>query len=257
MIIKKNFKKIPIIEKFINLFNKLIFLLGFISFLFILLVIIYFKSSGLNSPINVFYQVNDKVLNRYLGFDFRKTKDYLNILKLNFLSKFQSSDLEKVYLQIRQKSILGLEMQRKLRSENGGELPKSNFDMYPAKISYNGENYDVRIRTKGVRPIHWKHKNKNSYKVDIRGIKRLWGLEEFSLQKPIVRNYTYEFIFHELIGHVNLLRIKYFFVNLFLNDQDLGVYAVEEGFSKELIERQKKKKWTNFWIKRRVRGILS
>ena len=98
MIIKKNFKKIPIIEKFINLFNKLIFLLGFISFLFILLVIIYFKSSGLNSPINVFYQVNDKVLNRYLGFDFRKTKDYLNILKLNFLSKFQSSDLEKVYL---------------------------------------------------------------------------------------------------------------------------------------------------------------
>ena len=28
---------------------------------------------------------------------------------------------------------------------------------------------------------------------------------------------------------------------LFLNDQNLGVYAVEESFSKELIERQKKR----------------
>ena len=30
-------------------------------------------------------------------------------------------------------------------------------------------------------------------------------------------------------------------VNLFLNDQDLGVYTVEESFSKELIERQNRR----------------
>ena len=51
-------------------------------------------------------------------------------------------------------------------------------------------------------------KNKTSYKIDIRGEKRLWGLEEFAIQKPITRNYTYEYIFHELLGYVNLPSIK-------------------------------------------------
>ena len=124
---------------------------------------------------------------------------------------------------------------------DGGELPKKNSGTFPAQISYNGENYNVKIRTKGVRNIHWRKKDKTSYKIDIRGDKRLWGLEEFSLQKPITRNHTYEFIFHELLGYVDLINIKYFLVNLFLNDQDLGVYTVEESFSKELIERQKRR----------------
>ena len=64
------------------------------------------------------------------------------------------------------------------------------------------------------------------------------GFRRIFSSKPITRNHTYEFIFHELLGYVDLINIKYFLVNLFLNDQDLGVYTVEESFSKELIERQ-------------------
>ena len=60
-----------------------------------------------------------------------------------------------------------------------------------------------------MRPVHWKDKDKTSYKVDIRGDKRLWGMEEFSLQKPITRNYTYEYLFHKLLGHVDLININY------------------------------------------------
>ena len=75
-----------------------------------------------------------------------------------------------------------------------------------------------------------------SYKIDLIGDKRLWGLEEFAMQKPITRNYTYEYLFHQLLNHVGLTSIKYFFINLYINDQNLGVYAIEESFSKELIE---------------------
>ena len=39
-------------------------------------------------------------------------------------------------------------------------------------------------------------KDETSYKIDIRGLKRLWGMEEFSIQKPVTRNYTYEYLFH-------------------------------------------------------------
>jgi hypothetical protein len=235
---KNNFTTFKNLKKIFSIF---FLYLGIFTFSSILIISVYFFSSGMGSPKNVFLKVNDKVLNRYLGFDIRKSKNYLDILIINFLSNFQTSKLEKVYLNISQKSIIGLEMQRKLRSENGGELPKEYFNTYPAKLVQNKESFKVKIRTKGVRPIHWKNKDETSYKIDLIGSNRIWGLEEFALQKPITRNYIYEYLFHELLGHVDLLRIKYFFVNLFLNDKDLGVYAVEESFSKELIERQKKR----------------
>ena len=142
-------------------------------------------------------------------------------------------------MELNQKTILGLEAQRNLRKENFGEIPSDKILTYPANIKINGENYRIKIRTKGVRSIHWMSKDKTSYKIDIIGDKRIWGLEEFSFQKPITRNYTYEYIFHKLLGYAGLIKIKYFFVNLYINDQNLGVYAVEESFSKELIERQK------------------
>ena len=40
-----------------------------------------------------------------------------------------------------------------------------------------------------------------------------------------------------------------FFINLFINDQNHGVYAVEESFSKELVERQKKRNGPIFSLK--------
>jgi len=230
-----------ILKYFTKFFSKFFFYLGIFVFSFFLIISIYFFSSGMGTPINVFLKVNDKVLNKYLGFDIRKSKNYLNVIRLNFLSNFQSSKLEKIYINISQESIIGLEMQRKIKSENGGELPKKYFNTFPAKLNQDDRSYKIKMRTKGVRPMHWKNKEETSYKIDIKGSERIWGLEEFSLQKPITRNYVYEYLFHELLGHVNLLRIKYFFVNLFLNDQNLGVYAVEESFSKELIERQKKR----------------
>ena len=179
MIIIKKLNKNIFVDRLIKIFKRFIFLLGSAAFLFILLAAVFYFNSGINylhSPKSIFLKINDKVLNRYLGFDFRNSKNYINILKINFLSNFKTSKLDKVYIEINQKSILGLEMQRKLRSENGGELPKKNSGTFPAQISYNGENYNVKIRTKGVRNIHWRKKDKTSYKIDIRGDKRLWGL---------------------------------------------------------------------------------
>ena len=218
--------------------------MGAISFLFIAAVISYYYSSNLKNKFTVseiVLKVNDKVLDKYIGFNIRNTGKYLEILNLNLFKNFQSSNLEKVFLEINQKSILGLELQRKIKFENNGELIGKNKIMLPAKIYYKGEKYNIKMRTKGVRHIHYTKKNQTSYKIDIKGNKRLWGMEEFSFQKPITKNYTYEYLFHNLLGHVGLAKVKYFFINLHLNDQDLGVYAVEESFSKEIIERQNRR----------------
>ena len=95
------------------------------------------------------------------------------------------------------------------------------------------------MRVKGDRSLHWEVKDRTSYKIDIKGEKRLLGLEEFSVQKPITRNYTYEFIFHKLLEFNELISLKYHFVNLKMNDTNQGIYALEEGFSKEFGARHK------------------
>lgn len=252
MILKKNLRKLPILEKVLNIFKKFIYIVGLFCFSLTVVILFYYYSSGLQKkfpPVAFIMQVNDKILNKYIGFDIRNTGEYLKIININLFKNFQASDLEKVYLEINQKSILGLELQRKIKSENGGELPDINKSMLGAKVNYQGEKYDVKIRIKGVRQMHWVNKNQTSYKIDIRGNKRLWGMEEFSFQKPITKNYTYEYLFHKLLGHVGLAKIKYFFINLYLNDQDLGVYAVEESFSKELIERQGRRNGPIFSLK--------
>jgi len=215
-----------------------------ISLLFLITIITYYYSSNFSKKydvVSIIMKVNDKILDKYVGFNIRNTGKYFEILNLNLLKNFQTSNLEKVYLEINQKTILGLELQRKIKFENNGELTDKNKIMLPAKIYYEGKKYNIKMRTKGARLAHYADKDQTSYKIDIKGSKRLWGMEEFSFQKPITKNYTYEYLFHNLLGYVGLAKVKYFFINLHVNDQDLGVYAVEESFSKEIIERQNRR----------------
>ena len=252
MIYKKKILEIKFLKVLFNFFKKIIFSLGMLSFILMIWIIVYYFSSGLSksySPFNLVMQLNDKVFKRYVGFDLRNTLNYLEIINLNIINNFTSNKLENVYLEINQETILGLELQRKLRSQKGGELTDEEKVFHPAVLKFEDEKYNIKLRTKGVRPIHWKKKDETSYKIDIRGSKRLWGMEEFSIQKPVTRNYTYEYLFHNLLGYAGLLRIKYFFVNLYLNDRNLGVYAVEESFSKELVERQGKRNGPIFSLK--------
>ena len=216
MILKKKLKKLVLPFRILNIFKKFIFFLGLVSFLFIITIITYYYSSNLQKKFSVkaiILKVNDKILDKYIGFNIRHTGKYFEILNLNLFKNFENSNLERVYLEINQKTILGLELQRKIKSENNGELGDMNKLMLPAKIYYEGEKYSIKMRTKGARLAHYADKDETSYKIDIKGSKRLWGMEEFSFQKPITKNYTYEYLFHKLLGHVGLVKVKYFFIN--------------------------------------------
>jgi len=76
----------------------------------------------------------------------------------------------------------------------------------------------------------------------------IWGLEKFSIQKPIIRNYLHEWIFHELMSEGGLIKLKYEFIYFNLNGQNKGLYVLEEGFGKELLERNKKRNGPIFTI---------
>ena len=240
MIIKNNTYRISLINKVKRIVSKLIFFIGIATVLLFSGVIFYYYNSGMSdryNPYSLIKKIDQVILDKYIGFSIFEIDDYLKI-KLKLLKFILiKNKLENISIEIDQKNIYKLELQRSNRL-SGNNTDK---EFASAKIKTNKKKYDIKLRVKGDRLIHWREKDKTSYKVDIKGEDRIWGLEEFSIQKPITRNYMYEFIFHRLLKESGLISLKYFFVNVSINDNKQGIYAVEEGFSKELIERNKKR----------------
>ncbi len=241
MILKKNSSKLSFLLNVKKLISKFIYFVGVISFLLFILIIGYYYSSGMYErfkPIPLIKKIDKVILNKYLGFSIFEIDDYIKIKLISSKYFFINNDFENVVIKIDQKNIYNLELQRKNKI-NGTSDKFERFST--AKLEKEKKNYDIKMRVKGDRVLHWYDKDQTSYKIDLRGDKRIWGLEEFSVQKPITRNYIYEYIFHKLLEANELISLKYFFINLTLNDSAQGIYAVEEGFSKELIERNKKR----------------
>ena len=241
MILKKNSSKLSFLLNVKKLISKFIYFVGVISFLLFILIIGYYYSSGMYErfkPIPLIKKIDKVILNKYLGFSIFEIDDYIKIKLISSKYFFINNDFENVVIKIDQKNLYNLESQRNNKI-NGTSNEFERFST--AKLEKEKKNYDIKMRVKGDRVLHWYDKDQTSYKIDLRGDKRIWGLEEFSVQKPITRNYIYEYIFHKLLEANELISLKYFFINLTLNDSAQGIYAVEEGFSKELIERNKKR----------------
>ena len=241
MIIKKNINKIPFLIEIRKALSKLIFISGVGTILLIISIFGYYYTSGVSdrhNPYTLIKKFDQKILDKHLGFSIFEIDDYINIKLISLKFIFIKNKLENIRIEIDQKNLYKLELQR-VSKISQTSIEKQNTAV--AKLKTNKKKYDIKLRVKGDRLIHFRDKDKTSYKVDIKGDDRIWGLEEFSIQKPITRNYMYEFIFHRLLQTSGLISLKYFFVNLSLNDNKQGIYAIEEGFSKELIERNKKR----------------
>ena len=235
-----------------KIFFKIIFIFIFLSFISALFLVFYYFNSGTYhsfKPLSLLKKIDQVIVNKHLGFSFFKIDDYIKneIKSLKFL--IFDNDLENVVIKIDQKNLYNLELQRKNKILN---LNRNTDQFSKAEINYNEKDFRIKLRVKGDRSLHWYKGNETSYKIDLIGKDRIWGLEEFSVQKPITRNYIYEYIFHKFLEFNNLISLKYFFINLKMNDIDQGIYAVEEGFSKELIERNKKRNGQIFGIEEKL-----
>ena len=77
-----------------------------------------------------------------------------------------------------------------------------------------------------------------SYRVKMRGSHAFLGMRRFSIQDPTTRNFLLEWAYLEHLRHEGVLAPRYEFMNLTFNGDKLGIYAIEEHFSKELLESQ-------------------
>ena len=81
--------------------------------------------------------------------------------------------------------------------------------------------------------------DKWSLRVHVKSDEQINGMTHFSLQAPETRLFFNEWVFHMNMAQENILTTRYNFVNVLINGEFNGVYAIEESFSEVLIESQK------------------
>ena len=175
-------------------------------------------------------------LNKTLGFVTKESILYGDSLAGTALRYFQSFPIKSEIIKM-DISLEGLKKLKYLRDNAIKEnlLFRTKNDEVNANLSYQGNKIPVRIRLKGDRIDHLMA-DKWSFRVKARKKKSLLGMREFSLQHPRTRNYHNEFIFHELLKYESLPYLRYKFITLTINGKNFGTYALEEHFSKQVIE---------------------
>lgn len=111
------------------------------------------------------------------------------------------------------------------------------FSNVPAKINFEGKEYRAEISLKGSRKDHYSDSTRMSYQVNLKDGKTIMGMRKFSLHDPKMRNYIYEWVFHELLRQEGFISLKYDFIKVNVNGSNSGVYAIEERMDKILLER--------------------
>jgi hypothetical protein len=114
-------------------------------------------------------------------------------------------------------------------------------DYVPAKITHKKKTVRVKIRLKGDWTRDHINEDKWSFRIKVRGDNTLFGMRVFSLHHPKARRYVNEWVFHNALKREGVLSLRYDFINVSLNGKDLGLYAIEEHFDKQLLEYNRRR----------------
>jgi len=165
--------------------------------------------------------------------DVRLRQAYLK-LPVRLMQSFKPSELPTLNIDIKFKHLTKLQAKR-AKALAEGILIQETDDFVPASIRLGDRSIKVKLRLKGDWTDHLEGK-KWSFRIRVRGKDQIFGMRRFSIQNPKVRGYQSELLFQETFREFGILIPRYFFVNVIVNGDDIGIMALEEHFSKELLE---------------------
>jgi len=109
-----------------------------------------------------------------------------------------------------------------------------------ANLLFDNKNYKSKIRLKGYFLDH-AIDNKWSFRVKLKNNQTIKGMNRFSLHSPRTRNFVIESIYHKILKNLDLMYLEYNFFDLYINGEEIGVYAIEEFMHENLIEKNKRR----------------
>jgi len=166
---------------------------------------------------------------------------YYDDLKIELLNKSRRPVFKKenLRIQIKSKDLDKLFKYREKAIQNG-VIDKSLKKYFTGLMVYKKEEIPIKIRLKGDWIDHLSG-DKWSFRIKILGGKDFKGMKTFSIQHPKTRSFLKEWILHKIFREENILTTRYGFITASLNGKNLGIYAYEEHFSKELLKYNNRK----------------
>lgn len=156
------------------------------------------------------------------------------------ISSLDRQTIPRLDLAINYKNLTNLECQRRERLRKNHCIDYQ-FKYSKGTLSHDENLFRVKLRTKGDRLLHYQDPSNYSIKIDIKGEKRLWGMEEFSVQDPIIRNYTYEAFASKALRNEGIVTPRHFYAKLYINGVDKGLKHFEETIARELVESNERR----------------
>lgn len=194
---------------------------------YLIFILLFFFISGFT--IGAFHSIGDVAVNTLQSL---RSPDFQSSI-LNFISG-KLSNPQKLYLDISHKNLQYLLFKQQQAIRQGVIL--TDDDSYvPAGATSDSDHVQAKVRIKGDYLDHVEDK-KISLRIKIRDDKTLYGMSRFSIQSPKRSGWTKEWIFHKFLKYEGLIGLRYDFKEVYLNGDSLGIFAIEESFSKELIE---------------------
>jgi hypothetical protein len=141
---------------------------------------------------------------------------------------------ERIVIDIAFENFKRLEYKREIALADG-ILICSDEDYVPATIRYRDRAVDVRLRLKGDWVDHLRT-DKWSFRIQVRGDDTLFGMKRFSIQAPETRRYVNEWLWMEALRKEGVIAPRYGFIDVTVNGEPKGIYAIEEHFDKRLVE---------------------
>jgi len=149
------------------------------------------------------------------------------------------SQPKKMTIDIKHKDYQFLEFKR-AEALQRGKLITDDTSYVPAWIAVDGVRTRVKIRLKGDVVDHLEG-DKWSFRVKAKGDRTIWGMRRFSIQAPKRSGWGHEWVMYQWFRKEGLISLRYDFIDLTVNGKRLGIYALEESFSKELIEHNQRR----------------
>ena len=83
---------------------------------------------------------------------------------------------------------------------------------------------------------HWGNERKMSMRIKVRNGESIMGMSKFSIQSASQRSYQHEPLMLDMMRRVGLIAPRYTYADVRLNGRVVGIMALEEHFTKEMLE---------------------
>lgn len=176
-------------------------------------------------------------LRTFLGIAEKSVSTISDVIE-NDVALYTDNGLQNVYIDLPFNSQETLRAKRE-EALQIGILNVDDEDFVPATIQLeDGDKMDVEVRLKGDWSDHYAG-DKWSLRIELENDDQAFmGMQRFSIQAPETREFLNEWGYHQNLLQEGILTTRYNFVNIIINGEYKGIYAVEESFTEHLLESQ-------------------